>query len=650
MAILPPFRRHSIGTKIFAAFIAMGLITAGLGGYGVYVLGRSGAIIARTYDGPLMAINFARSASLLFMQMNKENLRSTLVSSTARATIDGKIDDLTASFFDDLGIAEQRSLGDQEAKVIGQIKELVGRWTEARKKSATGDTTAELADEIIDRFDVLIELTADHSFVERRKAIWSMQAYTYISAGITLAALLLSAVITFLLARNIVRPLGVAASVADRIAEGDLEARIPVGGRDETGVLLRSMTVMQDSLLQMMAALTAQREAAEAEKGRAEQANKAKSEFLSNMSHELRTPLNSILGFGQLLEFDTKEPLTEKQMRHVEQIRKSGDHLLVLIDEVLDLSRIEAGKMALTIEPVPLAPLLERLQASLSPLADKAGVTVERNGGEGLIASADGTRLLQVLMNLGNNALKYNRPGGHLTLSTERLSEQTVRIMVVDTGVGIPLDRQAEVFQAFNRLGAEQGTVEGTGIGLNITQRLVTLMGGQISFFSTPNVGTAFYVDLPAWSGAIQQPALSAVDSEPTQATHGYTLLYVEDNPSNIELMQGLIEALDDITLLTAEHPLEGLAMAVERKPEIIVLDIDLPEMNGYQLLAKLKANPATAAIPVIALTAAAMPRDIERGLAAGFSHYLTKPINVREFFATIESVMEGTKAAGTDR
>ena len=644
MSVLPPLRRHSIGTKIFAAFIAMGLITAGLGGYSLYVLSRTGAIVSRTYDGPLMAINFARSASLLFMQMNKENLRRMMVPPSAREGIDEKIDDLTASFHDDLGIAEQRSLGIQEAKVIGQIKELVGRWTEARKGSAAADATAELADEIIDRFDVLIELTADHSFIERRKAIWSISAFTYIGLGLTGAALLLSALITVLLARTIVRPLGEATSVADRIAEGDLEARIPVGGRDEAGVLLHSMKVMQNSLLHMMAALTAEREAAEEEKGRAERANKAKSEFLSNMSHELRTPLNSILGFAQLLEFDAKGGLSEKQMRHVEQIRKSGDHLLLLIDEVLDLSRIEAGNMALTIEPVPVASLLERLQTALSPMADKAGVTVERSDGEALIAYADGTRLLQVLMNLGNNALKYNRPGGRLTLSCERLNEVTVRIMVVDTGIGIALERQAEVFQAFNRLGAEQGPIEGTGIGLNITQRLVTLMGGQITFFSTPNVGTAFYVDLPAWSGGAPQAAAAEADSEPASVAHRYTLLYVEDNPANIELMQGLVEALDGITLLTADHPAHGLALAMERRPEIIVLDIDLPGMNGYQLLSKLKANPLTAATPVIALTAAAMPHDIERGLAAGFSHYLTKPINVREFFATIETVLEGNK------
>ena len=642
VSLLPRLGRHSISAKIFAAFVAMSVITAGLGGYGYYVLSQAGEIVARTYDGPLMAINFARSASLLFMQMNTELLRRATVPSDRHAAIDEKIDELTENFFDDLGVARERSLGVKEAQVIGQIKDLVNRWTAARK-AGTADVAAELADQIIDRFDTLIELTADHSFVERRKSVWEIQDSISVSLTLTGAALLVSALITLLLARNIIRSLGVATRAANLIAEGDLQARIPVGGRDEAGVLLHSMKVMQNSLLHMMDALTAQREAAEEEKRRAEQASKAKSDFLSNMSHELRTPLNSILGFAQLLAFDTKDALTERQRGHVEQIRKSGDHLLLLIDEVLDLSKIEAGNIALSPEPVPLAPLLERLQTALSPLAAKANVTIEHGGEPGLIVRADGTRLLQVLMNLGNNALKYNRPGGKLSLSAESLDEKTVRIMVVDTGIGIPRERQAEVFQAFNRLGAEAGTVEGTGIGLNITQRLVHLMSGQISFFSTPNVGTAFYVDLPAWSGLVPGGAPDvepATDEEQAPGRQGYTLLYVEDNPSNIELMQGLVEALDGITLLIAEHPHHGLALAAERRPEVIVLDIDLPDMNGYQVLERLKQDPATAAIPVIALTAAAMPSDIERGLAAGFTHYLTKPINVRDFFATIEDVI----------
>jgi signal transduction histidine kinase/ActR/RegA family two-component response regulator len=388
--------------------------------------------------------------------------------------------------------------------------------------------------------------------------------------------------------------------------------------------------------------LEAARERAEQEKVRAEKASNAKSEFLSNMSHELRTPLNSILGFAQLLEFGSKDPLSARQNRQVMQIRKSGEHLLSLIDDVLDLSKIEAGNIKLSIEPVPLKPLLEEVHDALSPLADKVGVAIALEIAEDApVARADRTRLLQVLMNLSNNALKYNRVGGRLTLAAMGEGDALVRLLIADTAQGIPSDRQDEVFQPFNRLGAEDRAVEGTGIGLSITQRLVHLMGGEISFVSAPDVGTTFTVELPRWKGATgaKTPLLSnIVDLE--QHRRGYTLLYVEDNPSNIELMQELVESLDDVRLLTAAHPSIGLALAEAHLPDVIVLDIDLPGMSGFGVLERLKAAPSTTSIPVIALTAAATPRDIQRGLGAGFTHYLTKPINVREFLAAIDSVL----------
>jgi signal transduction histidine kinase/ActR/RegA family two-component response regulator len=396
-------------------------------------------------------------------------------------------------------------------------------------------------------------------------------------------------------------------------------------------------------LASMNVALTKAKATAEEERQRAEKASKAKSDFLSNMSHEFRTPLNSILGFAQLLEMNAKDPLSAKQGRQVLQIRKSGEHLLSLIDDVLDLARIEAGSVRLSLEPVALQHLLDQVHAALSPLAEKAGITIEvKNSGEISAVHADRTRLLQVLMNLGNNALKYNEKGGRLTFSATAVDGRTVRLSVADTGRGIPLERQAEVFQAFNRLGAEQGTIEGTGIGLNISRRLVTLMSGTISFESTPNVGTVFTVELPGWAGIDEIPREIASSNviDLRQAQKGYTLLYVEDNPSNIELMQGLVEALDGVRLLSATHPTEGLAIAEAQAPDVIVLDIDLPDMNGFELLARLKALPCTAKTPVMALSAAAMPDDVARGRQSGFTHYLTKPINVREFLSAVESVL----------
>lgn len=394
-------------------------------------------------------------------------------------------------------------------------------------------------------------------------------------------------------------------------------------------------------LATLNAALTATSGIAEEERQRAEKASKAKSDFLSNMSHELRTPLNSILGFAQLLEMNGRDPLSSKQTRQVVNIRRSGEHLLSLIDDVLDLARIEAGSVRVSLEPVSARELLEQVHAALSPLAAKAQVTVEiKLPAEIPLLHADRTRLLQVLMNLGNNALKYNRAGGSLTFSAEA-AQEGIRISVIDTGRGIASERQGEVFQAFNRLGAEQGVIEGTGIGLNISQRLVALMGGKIAFESVPDIGTTFTVHLPAWAGIVDTArdiGSNVVDLR--QVQRGYTLLYVEDNPSNVELMQGLVDALDGVRLLTASHPAEGLVLADAQRPDIIVLDIDLPDMNGFELLAKLKELPATARTPVMALSAAAMPDDVERGRRAGFTHYLTKPINVREFLSAVESVL----------
>jgi NO-binding membrane sensor protein with MHYT domain/CheY-like chemotaxis protein len=395
--------------------------------------------------------------------------------------------------------------------------------------------------------------------------------------------------------------------------------------------------------------LQAARLRAEQEKERAEKASNAKSDFLSNMSHELRTPLNSILGFAQLLEFNAKDPLSARQAKQVGQIRKSGDHLLTLIDDVLDLSKIEAGRVKLSVEPVEIKSVFEQIRTTLSPMADAAQVTVKIDQDDtSLMARADRTRLVQVLMNLAGNALKYNRIGGALTLSAQAVSESIVRVMVVDTGHGIPQDRQSELFQPFNRLGAEQGAIEGTGIGLTITQRLVHLMGGEISFTSVTGIGTTFVVDLPRARPSVIDttgPALAGAKSL-SGRRNAVSLLYIEDNPSNIELMQGLIEALDGIELLTAATPTHGLSLAGTRRPDVIVLDIDLPEMNGYEVLKRLKANPETAHIPVIALSAAAMPRDVERGRAAGFKHYLTKPIKVREFIAALDGAVDAPLAA----
>jgi diguanylate cyclase len=385
--------------------------------------------------------------------------------------------------------------------------------------------------------------------------------------------------------------------------------------------------------------LEAARNRAEREKDRAEAANHAKSDFLASMSHELRTPLNTILGFGQLLEFNPREPLSPKQQRQVSQIGKSGRHLLALIEDVFELSKIEAGAIKLSLEHVALSSVFEEVMATLRPLAEAEGIALSLGMAADLLdVQADRTRLVQILINLGSNAIKYNRPGGTVELKAALHEGGCVRLSVADSGRGIPLDRQAEVFQPFNRLGAESSAIKGAGIGLTITHRLVHMMQGDIFFDSQPDRGTTFFVTLPVARGERNAAAEAAVPlPRQTERRARKRLLYVEDNEANIEVMKDLVEALGWIELLTAGEPGKGLELARTQRPDLIVLDINLPGMSGFDMLAQLKSSPPTAEIPVLALSAAALPREVERGLTAGFTHYLTKPLNVPEFVRAIE-------------
>jgi len=377
----------------------------------------------------------------------------------------------------------------------------------------------------------------------------------------------------------------------------------------------------------------------------AEKANLAKSDFLSSMSHELRTPLNAILGFAQLINTGKPTP-TPDQKDSVEQILQAGWYLLSLINEVLDLALIESGKLSLSLEPLSLADLLSDCHAMIEPQARHSGIHIHFPAQEEQwLVRADRTRVKQVLVNLLSNAIKYNRVGGQVDLRCSATAAGRVRITVQDTGEGLAADKLAQLFQPFNRLGQEAGAQEGTGIGLVVSKQLVELMGGTIGVESTVGVGSLFWLELDAATelhpaGELLQPRPAAL-ALATAGTALHTLLCVEDNPANMMLVERLVARRPDIRLLSARDGRLGVEMARAHQPQIILMDINLPGMSGFTALRILAGDSSTAHIPVIALSANAMPRDIARGLQAGFFRYLTKPIKVDEFMDTLDLALK---------
>jgi PAS domain S-box-containing protein len=377
----------------------------------------------------------------------------------------------------------------------------------------------------------------------------------------------------------------------------------------------------------------------------AEKANLAKSDFLSSMSHELRTPLNAILGFAQIINSGDPPP-TPSQTEGIEQILTAGWYLLDLINEILDLAQIESGKFALSLEPMSLAAVMEECQAMIEPQAKNRGITMTFPKFHTPCAvRADRTRLKQVLINLLSNAIKYNRANGTVVVDCIASTPESVRVSVRDTGAGLPSDMLRQLFQPFNRLGQERGTEEGTGIGLVMSKRLVEMMGGVIGVESTFGSGSVFWFELdsaPAPLLAVETATLAAIT--PPQLRQGApvrTVLYVEDNLLNLKLVEHLIGRRPDLRLLSARDGSLGIQLARANQPQVILMDLNLPGMSGIEALRILRQDPATAHIPVLALSANAMPRDIERGLQAGFFRYVTKPIKVLEFMQTLDVALE---------
>jgi PAS domain S-box-containing protein len=378
-----------------------------------------------------------------------------------------------------------------------------------------------------------------------------------------------------------------------------------------------------------------------------EAANSAKSEFLASMSHELRTPLNAILGFAQLLERDKKAPLTERHRERIAHVLRGGEHLLRLIDDVLDLSRVEAGQVTVSLEPVGIVETLLDVQNTLQPMAARSEIELSVAPFELAtpMVIADRVRFRQVLMNFGSNAIKYGRKGGKVVVKVSA-QEEFARISVEDDGIGIPSDKHDKIFQPFQRAGQETGPIQGTGIGLAITKRLTELMAGRIGFSSEAGQGSKFWIDLPLLQrevgDVVRSDQASVRDDSWLEDANGeqYLVVYVEDNPANVAFMQDLLSDFERVRLLTAPTAEIGLELVRARRPDVVIMDIHLPGISGFEAARRLSEWPETREIPLIALSAAAMVRDAARVRDAGFCRYLTKPVKVDELASVLEELL----------
>jgi PAS domain S-box-containing protein len=381
----------------------------------------------------------------------------------------------------------------------------------------------------------------------------------------------------------------------------------------------------------------------------AEHHNHTKSEFLSRMSHELRTPMNAILGFAQIMNESRKDPLSDAHKSRLGQILKAGNHLLELINEVLDLARVEAGKITVSLEPINIAELATDVLNAVHPMAEKFNICLidKITAQSSVHIFADRTRLKQVLLNLLSNGIKYNRKEGSVTLSLEEPKNGTINILVTDTGMGIPSEKLEKIFVPFDRLGAEGSEVEGTGIGMTISKKLIELMNGRINVHSTIGKGSQFSVSLPSCDPKkidkkYEFLPLESSSSETSKLK--LTVLYIEDNKTNVLLVQDILSDFPEVNILVAPQAAMGLDLAYAHQPDLILLDINLPGMDGFEALKRLQNMEETHEIPVIALSANAMQKDIDRAKEAGFKDYITKPIDISKLINKVDEFLLAKK------
>jgi signal transduction histidine kinase/CheY-like chemotaxis protein len=471
-----------------------------------------------------------------------------------------------------------------------------------------------------------------------------INSYTNKGLIICLVIFFIGTLITITLSKILTKNLVRLKNNVQSFIPGEKFSRIDIATKDEVGELGFAFNKLIGEIDLVITNLKEQSQDLEIAKKEAEKANNAKSEFLSRMSHELRTPMNAILGFTQLLGMNTQSKMSDIEKKDLGMISSAGNHLLKLINEVLDLSRIESGNMELSIDTMDMAPVVDEVISFFKSLAGEKGISLEyqKIPDDCFFIEADPLRFKQVVLNLISNAIKYNEPNGSVIVSFEIKDNSVRRLGIRDTGHGIPDDKKDKLFKPFERFDVDAEHIEGTGIGLTISKQLIELMNGTIGFESKEGEGSYFYIDVPV---SVKAPlpiqVEEKVDSiQPSLTNNKMKVLYIEDIPANVELVRRIFKHREEIKLLSASNALTGIELAQSETPDLILMDIHMPGMDGLTAFKKLQTIKKTQNIPVIALTADAMDVEVKKALDIGFKSYITKPIDVTKFLDAIGEVL----------